>query len=190
MNWPWRFDKHSVLSHEGLHCLIFIDRSAILFENSNLWSLVVYIELNQNISSGYSDEIVEPLIRRRVLWRLIRVCTIRLIVCPTNRTLGMHGLTTVNWPWRFDKHSVLSHEGLHCLIFIDRSAILFENSNLWSLVVYIGLNQNIRTGFSDRNCYYAPNFGKIEGAYCFRLVRVSVQNLLRYNFERSSSDKA
>ena len=44
--------------------------------------------------------------------------------------------------------------------------------------------------------FYAPNFGKVEGANCFRLVRPSVfvsmrpsvrplQNLLRYGFEIS-----
>ena len=35
---------------------------------------------------------------------------------------------------------------------------------------------------------YAPNFGKVEGAYCFGLVRPSVrplQNLLRCTFEIS-----
>ena len=34
--------------------------------------------------------------------------------------------------------------------------------------------------------HYAPNFGKVEGAYCFRLVCVCVgplQNKLRYSFE-------
>ena len=41
--------------------------------------------------------------------------------------------------------------------------------------------------------FYAPNFGKVEGAYCFRLVRLSVhplQNLLRYSFEISYMDSS
>ena len=44
---------------------------------------------------------------------------------------------------------------------------------------------------------YAPNFGKVEGAYCFHLVRAYVrasvrplQNLLRYSFEISYMDSS
>ena len=46
--------------------------------------------------------------------------------------------------------------------------------------------------------FYAPNFGKAEGAYCFGLVRSSIlpsvcaslQNLLRYSFEISHMDSS
>ena len=39
--------------------------------------------------------------------------------------------------------------------------------------------------------FYAPNFGKVEEAYyCFGLVHVSVQNLLRYSFEISYMDSS
>ena len=46
--------------------------------------------------------------------------------------------------------------------------------------------------------HYAPNSGKVEGAYCFRLVRACVrpsvacplQNLLRYSFEISYMDSS
>ena len=41
---------------------------------------------------------------------------------------------------------MISHRGHNCLIFIDRTAMLFESSNIKPLVVYIGLNQTISTG--------------------------------------------
>ena len=42
--------------------------------------------------------------------------------------------------------------------------------------------------------FYAPNFGKVEGAYCFGLVSpsvcTSIHNLLRYSFEISHMDSS
>ena len=41
--------------------------------------------------------------------------------------------------------------------------------------------------------FYAPKFGKVEGAYCFRVVRPSVHALqifLRYSFEFSYMDSS
>ena len=52
------------------------------------------------------------------------------------------------------------------------------------------LDTNYRMTSTLLKCYrYAANFGKVEGAYYFGLVRAcvcpSVQNLLRYSFEIS-----
>ena len=53
---------------------------------------------------------------------------------------------------------------------------------------------NVFSKFFAHHCFYAPNFGKVEGAYCFRLVRVSVRasvtKLLRYSIEISYMDSS
>ena len=65
------------------------------------------------------------------------------------------------------------------------------NINMTEVSPYVELNPS-----NDRkyDTLYAPNFGKVEGAYCFRLVRLSlrasVQKLLRYSFEVSYMDSS
>ena len=36
---------------------------------------------------------------------------------------------------------------------------------------------------SDKNTFYAPNIEKVEGAYCFGLVRPCVHLSVRYKFK-------
>ena len=50
-----------------------------------------------------------------------------------------------------------------------------------------------KTALTTLFAFYAPKFGKVEGAYCFWLVRPSVRPLhffLRYSFEFSYLDSS
>ena len=49
-----------------------------------------FFRFYSNFNRKLCKQTVETLIRRRILWRLIWVCTICL--CPTKRTLGIYGL--------------------------------------------------------------------------------------------------
>ena len=50
--------------------------------------------LYSNFKRTFFKQTVETLIRRRVLWRLIWVCNVRL--CPTKGTLGLYGLRVLS----------------------------------------------------------------------------------------------
>ena len=61
---------------------------ASLFPFQGLLSGILHFYSNSNRT--FCKQTAETLIRRRVLWRLIWVCTD--CICPTNRTLGLYGL--------------------------------------------------------------------------------------------------
>ena len=50
-----------------------------------------FLHFSSNFNRTFYKQIVETLVRRRVLWRLIWICTVCL--CPTKRTLGLYGLS-------------------------------------------------------------------------------------------------
>ena len=54
------------------------------------------VHFNSKFDRTFSKHTMENLIRRRVLWRLIWVCTACL--CPTKRTLCLHGLMNKKCP--------------------------------------------------------------------------------------------
>ena len=82
---------------------------------------------------------------------------------------------------------------------IGKKLLMYEEMEIYNLHVFVMTApiwlvlaiSFFRTSFAWR--FYAPNFGKVEGAYCFRLVRPCVrplQNLLRYSFEISYMDSS
>ena len=72
-----------------------LDQSIFIFKGC---CVAVFIFI-QNFKSAFCKQIVETLIRRRVLRRRIWVCTVCL--CPTKRMLGLYGLKElkVNGPF-------------------------------------------------------------------------------------------
>ena len=55
-----------------------------------------FLHLYSNFNRTFCKNIVEALIRRRVMRRLILVCTV--CQCPTKKTLGLNGLTDRGLP--------------------------------------------------------------------------------------------
>ena len=59
-----------------------------------LWAPGGIFYFYSNFNGIFCKQIVETLVRRRVLWRLIWVCTVCL--CPTKRTMWLYGLICAN----------------------------------------------------------------------------------------------
>ena len=99
---------------------------------------------------------MENLIRRRVLWRLIWVCTVCL--CPTKMTLGLHGLK-------------------QCHLGVLTSSAAF---NLMANINFIGSYFYFTIIISEGNSLY-----KRQCVICFRLCifQCAISKLGRYWFK-------
>ena len=58
--------------------------------------MVFFFNCYANVDRTFCKQTVETLVRRRILRRLIGVCTI--CICPTKRMLRLHGLTQAEIP--------------------------------------------------------------------------------------------
>ena len=90
---------------------------------------MVFCNLYSNFNRKLCKQTVETLIRPRILWHLIWVCTVCL--CPTKRTLGLYGLAldlTVEQldAWRF-------HDNLQVCIYLVEKKRLFSIGNVADL---------------------------------------------------------
>ena len=80
------FCKLNPFMPNGISLSYQLDQPISLFRIVG-WYFIIYI--NFLIEHSISKQYIETLIRHHILWRLIRVSTVRL--CPTKRTLDLYG---------------------------------------------------------------------------------------------------
>ena len=107
---------------------------------------------------------------------LISAIAVRRLLTWTNRTLigVVHHVTALIF------YNITRCYGKHVAVFAV--AVATGDIIKYQSFIYGSFVWGIQVRYNNSN--YAPNFGKVEGAYCFGVVHPSVrllQNLLRYS---------